>query len=60
MRLNRRIVLVKAAVVANIIQSLTVLAPVSFISMKILPGLSTQIKLFGNENRANDHTQQFI
>ena len=36
------------------------LRPSQFNSMQILLTLSTQNKLFGNENNVNDQTQQFI
>ena len=35
-------------------------SPSQFISMSILLTLSTQNKLFGNDNKVNNHTQQFI
>ena len=35
-------------------------SPSWFISMQGLPTLSTQNKLFGNENKTNDHTQKTI
>ena len=35
-------------------------SPSQFINIYILPTLYTQIKLFGNENKAKDHTQQFL
>ena len=36
------------------------LSPSQLIIMQTLSTLSTQNKLFGNENKANDHTQQFF
>ena len=33
---------------------------VYMLSVYVLLTLSTQNKLFGNEHKANDHTQQFI
>ena len=35
-------------------------SPSQFVSMQIILTLSKQNKLFGNENKAEDHTQQFI
>ena len=44
-----------------LLEVLTLSAPVSFIiSVLSILTLSTQNKLFGNENKANDHTQQFV
>ena len=40
--------------------SINPLSPSQFVSIQILLKLSKQNKLFGNENKVNDHTQQFI
>ena len=45
--------------VQSVIPNLSLSAPASY-QHSILLILSTQIKLFGNENNANDHTEQFI
>ena len=41
-------------------EPLTLSAPASFMKIYFLPTISLQSKLFGFENKGNDHTQQAV